>query len=245
MNRSIAALAFVLLGLANVLYPHRLMFALNGLVMLGIGGVLLFAPRAIGLTTDVPSETLRLISTALGGGLLIWAVQQFSLLGPNHQLFLARTEGRCAEHTPPRSRLIRGASLASLAAALVLGIHVAALYWTAHKAGAHAAANDVILYAAPMLVLLASAPALWFRRRPPYVEAKLTGQFLIVLAVLYAAGLAANIRGGEPALLYALRTGANLAVQLYVWAPIVLLVLAFNRVYSRAARKEVEANLDE
>ena len=238
-------LACVLLGIVNVLYGGRAVFAFNGGAMLALGAAVLFLPLPERFAPEAAGGAQRLISTGTGAILLIWGVQQFSLLSPMQQLHVARTEGYTGGGTPARSRLIIAVSATSLLLSLLMAAHVAGIYATARTPDTFAAVNDVILYVAPMLVLFTGAIILAVRRRPPYVEAKLTGQFALVLLVLYLIGLGVCLKGGEsPYPLGALSTGVSMAVRLYVWAPVVLLLLAFNRWYGRRARREVEAQLE-
>ena len=129
----------------------------------------------------------------MGAILLIWSIQQFSLLGPRQQIYYARTHAGSADEEGElqSSALTKKIAAAAMAAALLLLAHVAGLFWAARGTGAPPVINDLVLYFAPMLVLWASAWILWFRKRPPYAEAKLTGQFMLILAAIYIGGLAA------------------------------------------------------
>ncbi|MBI2432021.1 MAG: hypothetical protein HYV26_04040 [Candidatus Hydrogenedentes bacterium] len=233
-------LAFVGVGAAAVVWPRWKVYALNG-VMLGCAGLaLLFVAAPV-----TAAQQLRLMYTALGSLLLLWAIQQFSLLSAHHRLRTLYDAHRASLSTGERhhSRLVQVVAVCAILFAVVFGCYAGGLYWAARTGGA--ALGDLVIFGGLSVLMVFSGVVLFLRRYPPYLEAKITAQMLIVVAVLYAWGLAAGFAQGMP---FAFSRGILAAglltfEQPYVWAPLIVLVLLFDRWFVTAVEREVHREI--
>jgi hypothetical protein len=235
-------LAFTGAGVAAVLHAKRRMFAVNGTILAFIGLMLLFA-------TPFPdtSATAHLVYTVLGSLLLLWAVQQFSLLGPHHRLRTVHDAQR--ESLSPgrrhRSRLVQAVAVCAVLLALVFSIYATALFFTSQRGTAPA--NDFIIFGGLAALFAFSAVVLFLRRYPPYLEAKIVAQLMIATAVLYAWGLTAGYALGDPLAFSRGMLAAGLLrfEEPYVWAPLIVLLLLFGRWFIQAADRDAERAQEE
>lgn len=224
-------------GVAAVLDSRPRIYALSGAVLAFIGMMMLFrdAPAT-------PTPLLRLLCTSLGSLILLWAIQQFSLTSPNHQLLTLHDTQRESFSPGERhgSRIVKTVALCAAAFAAVFACYAAGLYWSAGREQALLA--DYVIFGGLSVLMAFCAAVLFLRRYPPYLEAKITAQMLITVAVLYAWGLAAGFAQGEP---FAFSRGILAAgllrfEQPYVWAPLIVLLLAFHRWFIGAVEREVQ-----
>lgn len=236
-------LGFVLIGLAAMFYAKPPMYALNALLMLAAGGVLLYAPRHVPVMAGMRIDLKQVFPTGLGSVLLIWGVQQFALLGANHRLRVARL--RVAASSLPEDRLpspvvrqVRWAVI--LLAALLLG-QVAGLFLQVYLGTTPPALRDWVLCLTLACVAMGAVGVLRWRRRAAYLEARIAGQFTVVLGTLYAAGVFnVPIQGSLPFPPDILWIGLFALRQPFVWLPLIVLVLLFNRWFGKAVERELE-----
>jgi hypothetical protein len=238
------ASALLLLGVANVLCPRRFLYGVNAAVMSAIAMALFFLPLALGAPPAENAETVRLLSTGLGSLLIIWSVQQLSLMGPIHRLRMAR---RHHDAEAPGVESVPSRAVKRVAAGLVLlgALFAANLVWAGVRGPAEPGAIPLVytglVYAAAVLTTLGAAAALWLRGFRAYLEAKIAGQFAIVLAVFYAAGVAAMLFDPRvPLSPHGLADGLYAFANIQVWVPLVVLVLLFNRWFAGAVERELE-----
>ncbi|MBP8129755.1 MAG: hypothetical protein KA184_09245 [Candidatus Hydrogenedentes bacterium] len=236
-------LALVFLGLADIWWSRDMFYGVNAAAMFVASLVLLFAPVPLGLRSGADLETARLLATGLGSLLIIWSVQQASLLGPIHRLRLARA------HRDARNARERAPSSAVKAIAWTVGalgvFFLAHLGWLGMQARAGAGEGlieDWILHGVVSGTLLLLAGSMWVRGFRSYVEAKLAAQFALMLAVFYAAGAGTMLWSAEALGPQVLRMGFLAWSQVYVWAPLVVLVVVFNRWLAGRVERELEEN---
>lgn len=238
-------LGFVLLGLANIWWPRRYMYSVNATAMFAVGLVLLFAPVPIGVTAADNAETVKLLATGLGSLLIVWSVQQASLIGPIHRLRVARAHydavARLGEPRPSPS--VRIIAWSMFALGLIFAAHLA---WLGARSSAGAAADgwpDWVITGAAAFAMFSAAIILRIRGYKSYLEAKLAAQFALVLIAFYGAGLIRMLTvegiAFGPGIL---REGLLSLANIYVWAPLVAVVLLFNRWYAGRVERELEEN---
>ena len=235
-------LAVLLLGVGNIVYERRTVFAINGIMLAIFGLIYLFVPIPSGTLPAIQEQLAKILATGLGSVFLIWSIQQFSLLGPKQQIFYARAQSTPDEEEVESnsSKLIRKVVILATLLALLLAAHLAGILWQLRTSDLPPSLADIILYAAPMLVLAGATVILSLSKSPKYIEAKLAGQFAMFLAVLYAAGLiAAQQQGLSLFTPSPLKIGGELLVKPYVWLPIIVLVLAFNQWFAEVFEREL------
>ena len=235
-------LAFVLLGLAAMFYAKRPMYAANSLLMLAAGGVLLFSRRHVHAAAGLQVDLKQVLPTGLGSVLLMWGVQQFALLGANHRLRVARLRGAeslLGERSPsPAVKRVRWAVM--ILAALLVG-QVLGLFLQRYVGTSAPILRDWVLCLTLAGVALGAVGVLRWREEAAYLEARIAGQFAVVLGVLYCAGLFnVPIENSLPFPPDILWIGLFSLRQPYVWLPLIGLVLLFNRWFGRAVEKELE-----
>ena len=237
-------LALVLLGLAGVWWPRRYMFGVNAAVMFAVSLVLLLSPLPLGVLLDDNLETVRLLATGLGSLLIVWSVQQASLLGPLHRLRVARAHHfevvHAYEQGPSPSVRIIAWSMIGLGA--LFGAHLGWMAWRSQQ-GMADGWPDWVITGVACFAMLSMALVLRLRQYKSYLEAKLGAQFALVLAVFYGLGLITTASDKSvpfgPGIL---RVGVYALENVYVWVPLVLVVVAFNRWYAGRVEREVEQN---
>ena len=246
-------IALLAVGLVGVLRARPAMFAANGIALFlaGLWDLLTGTPHEI-RPWNVPPEA-RIIPVIVGSIIILWAIQQVSMLGPNKQLRAARIiRDQRASFLPGVSRLVRRIGYANLAASFVFAAYALAMLLTAPiraKAltvevirGLNPAWHDGIIFG--VLALLAFSSALLFLRqgRPLYFEAKVSAQLLISIVVFSLWAVAFNIRPSAPFAQFGGLFALNLTLfsRTYVWISLLVCVLAFNRWFGRAVDRELE-----
>ncbi len=245
------ALALVVTGVADVLIARPAMYAMNAATLFFMSLVLLFGGVLLGRPVAVhpPEEALpavRLLTTGLGSLLIVWSVQQMSLLGPVHRLRMAREQSHTVSQDVQRapSRAVQAVALVLLLLGALFSAHLGWVAWLTHTAAANAPAGYAgwLLYAAAAGATLGAAAVLAARRFRGYTEGKVAGQLAVVLAVFYGAGLTTLAMESEASFSpYVLGAGVEAFVNVTVWAPLVALVILFNRAYTRIVEKELES----
>ena len=235
-------LAFALQGLLVVVVPKRPMYLLNFGLMLAAGLVLLFMPKSTPPVLAAAIDVARVLCTGLGSLLLIWCVQQLSLLGANHRLRAARIRRDLMEledENLPSPVLNKIFWVVTTLAALLVG-QVAGLFLQAWLGEEPPLPRDWILAITLAVLTIGVAAVLWARPSQAYVEAKIAGQFAVVLAGLYGAGvLSIDISGNLPFPPELLWNGLFALGTPYVWGPIIVFVVLFNWWFSRAVEREL------
>ncbi len=235
-----ASVLLILAGTAGMIRGTRFHYGVNGLALLAAALWLLFGAPLTGIA--VPLET-RTATTGAGAVLLLWAIQQFSLLGPRQRLSAARKHlaQSSFEGEALVSALVRRVAKAAILAAAPLAVHAVALLAGGFSPSPAGMTTVIMLYGAPALALLGSAAVLWTRRRPAYAEARLTAQFILVIMVLYAGGWGVCLANGTPGFPEgALAEALPLVTRLYVWIPIVAGVVLLNGWFARRIDRELQ-----
>lgn len=230
-------------GLAGVCFPRRWIFAVNALGMLFVGAGLLFEPHPRALLNDAYIDFARVMPTGLGSLLLIWSIQQFSLLGAGHRLRMARrksTAPEMADEDRPSAVVRKVMWFVGILAVLLVG-QVIGLVLQWYLGAVKPMFRDWVLCVTLASVAVGAVAVLRLRLHAAYLEARIAGQFTVVLGVLYLAGVMnVPIEGSLPFPPEILWIGLFALGQPYVWAPLVLLVVLFNRWFVRAVAEELE-----
>ena len=235
-------LVFALQGLVVVVVSKRLMYLLNFALMLVSGLLLLFMPKTMELVLAEVVDVSRVLSTGLGSLLLIGCIQQISLLGANHRLRAARIRRDLMELEDGSipSPVLNKVFWAVAALAILLVCQVGGLFLQMWLSEQPPLPRDWILVTALAILTIGVAVVLWVRPSQAYVEAKVAGQFAVVLAVLVVAGLVTiDINGTLPFPPEVLWNGLFALGTPYVWVPIIVLVILFNWWFARAVEKEL------
>lgn len=238
-------LVFIFLGLAGIWWTRDAFYGVNAAAMFVVSLVLLFPPLPLGLRPGANTETARLLATGLGSLLIIWSVQQASLLGPIHRLRLARAhrDARASDRQTAPSQAVQAIAWTVGALGLFFLAHLGWLGLQARAGGGTGLVDDWVLYGVVSATLLFLAGYMRVRRYRSYAEAKLAAQFALMLAVFYVAGLATILAADSRALgPHVLRAGFLAWSQVYVWAPLVVLVVVFNRWLAARVEREIEEN---
>jgi hypothetical protein len=244
----ILLLAAGVLGLAR---PERAQYLINGFALSFAGSWGLIPQSTVGVDPrSIPPEA-RLIPFVVCSVLLLWGIQQFSMLGPNHHLRVARAvRDRRLAFLPRTSPLARRLSVWSMCGAAVFGIYALGLILTVLLGTSApdsvgrllAVGTDLAVYGGGASVI--GVLAWWLRRsrQAPYLEAKMAGQLMIALALLTVYGVSMTLATSSPLTLWGrvLTLRPDLFTQPYVWALVILTVLLFNRWFSRLMDRELE-----
>lgn len=228
-------------GLVVLLRPLRGMHGLLGVTMLLAGLAMLFSPGVF-LVAEGGDSFARVLATASGSVLLLWGIQQFSLLGPSYHLRPAET--REPKRERERSRLVARVAMVSIAFALAYGIYAVGLFVVTQSTPA--LPTDSLIFLGLSLLSGLAGLVLLMRRQPPYLEARITAQLLIIVAVLYLSGIAAGYFSGMPFAFSQdiLANGILRFDRPYVWAPLIVLLVLFQRWFLGRVEREAEEHLN-
>ena len=238
-------LALVGMGLFGIGWQQRVFFHVHGMFLAAVGLAFLFAPGAV--LGGGAAASAGLVHTALGSLLLVWSVQQFSLLGLNHQLRGARAHRQePVAAGASRSRLVVRVAVCALLFSMAFGVYavgigVKAMQSTAADWMSQPLFHDLLIFAMLALLTFGAGGVLLLRRRPSYLEAKITAQLLVIVAVLYFWGLTSGLGLGDS---FSISRGILSAGLLrlekpYVWAPLIVLVVLVDRWFVRAVEREL------
>jgi hypothetical protein len=242
------------LGVTGLAYPNRRIYLPNGLLMFVVGVAQLFTGQSAAPGPAGRIDTLGILSSIAGIVFVCWGVQQFFMLGPNAQIRVARVrQDRIALAVPGRpSLLIRRMAHAILAGAALFWAYSLALFaliWIGAPlastptsvTGIDLAMLDVV--ACPFLGALAlvAGIVLLTRGRSAYAEAKVISQFLVVVLLVALWGAVFSFDPANLAGLFGglLANGLLAFVKPYVWTSLLIAVLVFNRLFSRAVDREL------
>lgn len=246
---------FIAVGIMNILLPLRAMYLLNAAWMMAVGVIQLFLRAPIGLDPVESLDGPLPLSTIAGSALLCWATHQVSMNSPNQLIRMALAQrDRDATPTLRKSALVRTVARCNLLTAIALGCYAAGLVVTfvflrtpspdsaSWELGGVLA--DLLVFVMLAVLTLATYIVLSLRTRPAYLEAKISAQLLIVVWVLFAWGLGFNLSPSDPLSIFSgtLTRGVFVLERPYVWAPLVVLVVAFNAWLKRAIDRELEDN---
>jgi len=248
----------ILAALLGLILPTRKTFLVNGvlLIMAGLWDLSTGSPMDF-RPWSVPPED-RIIPVLAGSLVLMWGIQQISMLGPNHLLRVVRAaRDERLSFLPQESGTVRWIGRLNIVATLLFGAYVFAMLLSISlNAGKYAGAGrppsleplvrDCIIFG--VLTLLTSFSAIRFliRKFPAYAEAKVSGQLLVSVAVLSLWGFVSNVNHAQPSTLLngAVTADPLVFTRPYVWGSLILCVLGFNRWFTHAADRELEEQRD-
>lgn len=235
-------LGLILLGCVCVYMPRPFMYGVNAAIMFTLSLLLMFPPKPLGIDAGENLETARVLCTGLGSLLIIWCIQQFSMLGSIHRLRVARTHRDAfnARQTSQASGVVRAIACGVGLLACFLAAHLAWLGVHVPKEGGLAHLPDWIIHGTLSFVLFLAAIVLWRRKSRAYFEAKVSAQFALVLIVFYLAGVVTQLANRLPIEPDVLRIGFFSLAEIYVYAPLVVTVLLFNHWYAQRVERELE-----
>ncbi len=245
-------------GLAGLTFPKRAAFLINGVLMilaglwdLSVGSLVDFRPWNV-------SPEDRVVPVIVGSLVLLWGIQQISMMGPNQLLRAVRAvRDERAAFFPEHSPAVRFVGFCNIAGSVVFGIYALALVLAISLHARTSAAGPALPEIDPVVrdltifgvfALLTNLSAIRFLagRMPAYAEAKVSGQFLVSVSVLSLWGAISNVNLAEPASLLSGVVTANPLVftRPHVWGSLILCVLGFNRWFNHAVDRELEEQRD-
>lgn len=221
-----AGVLVILAGCVSTLRSARNQYALNAALFLLLGLGLLFAPPFL-----LP-EAAAYWPTGFGAALLLWGIQQASLLNPQH--LLDRSQ---ALRKAPRRILREGSRVHIVMATITLGcaLPFAALAWQ-HRDSL----TMVLSFSAMMFASLGIAVGLLLRGRHSYQELQLGGQWALVCLYFLTYGLVwhAVLFATDPTP-YPLGPVYNFHLPA-VSLPLIVVVVAYNLVLKRVIGVRLE-----
>ena len=232
-------------GALGTARPRLGMYLLNGIIMLaaGLWALVPWSPTQ----SDLPS-------VIAGSVLVLWAIQQFSMLSPNQQLRAARAvRDQRASFLPEQSQVVDRIQRWNLAGGAVFGLYALAVLVSApfrEGGGLWARAlpvlPDVAVFGVLSLVALGAALGFLIQRPPRYFEAKMSAQLLIVAALVSMWGVVFAFDFDAPLSVFGglFDDELELFAKPYVWLSLMVAVLAFNRWYIRRVDRELEEQRD-
>ncbi len=242
---------FLVAGAVGLLLPKRGLYALNGALMILVGLWELLPRNLPGLHSLIATPEERVVPFVVGCVLILWGIQQLTMLGSSQKLRAARAvRDRHASFLPGQSALVRRVGRWNLIASGLFAAYALSALALASAGSATGllsfALSDAAIYGVLALLAAVSAASFLVRRRPAYLEAKASAQFLIAVAVLSLWGFALSFHPSAPAsFLGALLSGeAEVFKRPYVWASLIPPVLLFNRWFARAVDRELEEQRD-
>jgi hypothetical protein len=234
-------------GIMGVARPRRVMYALNGALMILVGLWDLFPHIPVGIDPRAIPPEQHLLSVIAGSVLILWGIQQLAMLEPNQQLRTARAlRDEHVSFLPGRSDLVRLIGRWHLIAAGMFAVHAAIVFVTTHFLIAESAGGalcpDFLVSGALAVVALGAGCAYVFRERPAYFEAKVSAQFLIAAMILLGWGLVLNFSLTAPLSMFSGVLSGDMAAfaRAYVWASMLPAVLCFNRWFTASVDQELE-----
>jgi len=219
------------LGVLNLYAPRALLYFVNGaaLGLLGLGCLYLsIAPD----TFDVPPMT----TTGFGSVLLLWGILQASLASPQHRIEQTRRVDGAAPLLSAESKFPAVMAALCLPPALGLGV---LLYRSQGEQ------FTMLFYGALLAVTVGMAVLIFARGRYSYRELHVGGQWLVVITYFLVYGVAWSMwvepeyeAGYPPAILLAFPS-------VYVWAPLILVVVIFNAGFRTLMSRAIAADQGE
>ncbi len=242
-------------GVTAVLWRRARAHMLMGAALLVSGAIHLTPWYTLGIVDAPPTEIMSAIRSAFGATLVLFGIQQFSMVGPNELLRSARrrADGNIGVGTYRTSPLIRKLSRASLAAGMLLGAYAvfsvivngpAENPWQIGRMELPPILSnlDATIGAIFALVCLLTAATLRRLRKPAYGEARIALQFLIGVATVILWGAATSYQPGAPLAMFngILTNGAVSFAIPHVWATLIAGVLIANVSFLRSLDRELE-----
>ena len=241
-------------GVIGIARPLKSQYTLNGVLMLVAGLWDLFSRVIMGADPRALPTMQQAVPLAVGGILILWGIQQLSMLEPNRQLRAAReVRDRSAAFLPGESHLVRRIGRWHFIGASLFALHALIVLVADHLLSPGQAVSgrfgplsglpiDTIAFGCLALVAAASGFGCRLRKRPAYAEAKVATQLLIATAMLLAWGVVLNLRFSAPVAIFGGIFPGDLTVFTHVgvWASMIPAVLLFNRWFTAAVDQELE-----
>jgi hypothetical protein len=243
----ICLIASALIGLA---FPRQFMFLLNGCLLFASGLWDLSAGSPLDLRPWAVSPDQRVAPVLVGCLVLLWGIQQLSMLSPNQWLRAVRAaRDEKAAFLPEHSEAVRFVAFSNAIVSAFFGAYSLTLLIGVAMNGVGGSGS---ITASPMrelivfvvLAQLTALSAVWLlaRKTPAYGEAKVSGQFLVSVCVLVIWGFLSNgLHTGSSLFLKGFVTSApSVFTKPYVWGSLILCVLVFNHCFGKAVDRELE-----
>lgn len=233
-------------GALGYFIPRWWVFALDGTLLVAAG---LHALALHSLTVHPEMEQPEYLFPPLvvGSLVILSGIQQFSMLGPNQRLRAARAvRDLRAAFLPERSALVRRVGTLNIEAASVFAIYLLTvllrILLSRGSPTFHDCLPDLVSFA--MLIPLCLASGLFFlhQRNPLYVEAKVSGQFLIAVSALVVWGAVLTfVESGPMAVIGGVFSPRLFSsTRPYLWATVIAAVVGFNRWFTHHFDRELE-----
>ncbi len=234
-------LTFILLGVLNVLLPYQKIHLLNALCMLSIAPIPLYFKPALGVAPGAPYDWILVASTGLGSLLIMWSIQQCALLGINHRIHAAHScRLPATEEILPPSKAVRYILYTTLIFLLLLIGHLVGLFLQQYYTTPPPDLRDWVVYISLAMVTFGIIIVLRFRSYKSYLEARIAGNYLILLSGLYLTGLFhTTLANALPFPSELIWNGLFAVGNPRMWLPLLVAILLFNHWFSRAIEKEL------
>ena len=274
-----SALGVALFGTLHMLLPFNLFWGW-GVVMLVVGGLGLAIPKggrrmhllngaamiAIGLwdlfkffvqilrgaviAQEIPQEDL-VIPILVGSVLVLWGIQQISMLSAKQQLRASRAiRDAHADFLPKSSPVIRRVGYVNILASVAFAMYSLAVLTDLLIRSEKAGGSTIVFESLPDLLVFGTVSILAFSmgavflvwQRPAYFEAKVATQTLIAVAVITFWGVIFRMVAGGPLAFFGSIFSGDLTpfTNIYVWGSMVLCVVLFNRWFAGIIDRDIE-----
>jgi len=244
-------IVLMLVGALSYFRPHRKLFAVNGGLLLATGlwdlATWSFA------AADTPSEGLgySIVPMVMGIVLILWGIQQLTLLGPNHQVRIARElrDERASLMFQP-SEVVRRIAMANAVIAAVfiaysVVLFVYGLFFTKYDSPTVPIpwlTPDLVVFGVSGLLSAASAVILLRKQRPAYMEARVCAQVMISVTVFgFWGALFGMVSGSSFSFFGDVVYTTHVIFAPAVWLTLIASVAIFNRWYGRCVDNELES----
>ena len=231
----ICGIALALLGIVGGLISDRRIYLINGIVMFLIGILQLFLHGSVISRAIQTPFSMEILSAILGIIFVCWSIQQFSMLGPNAQLRVARLKhGIQTTTTPKCQKLIRKVAMCAMAGAIAMPAYSVILFFMMNsRSSILLTTSDIMICFILGVLSLLSALILLIRKNTTYIEAKITAQMLTVLILIVIWGIidATSAQGFTGNII---KNGLHMFLKPYVWGSFLITIIIFNKLFSKA-----------
>ncbi len=241
----------MLVGLFAYFRPHRKMFAVNGALLLATGLWDLTTWSFAAAATPSDGLGYSIIPMTMGIVLILWGIQQITLLGPNHQVRIARElrDERASLMFQPSVVVRRIAWVNAVTAALFFSYSVVLLAHGVYISRSAVApppfswlTPDLVVFGVSGLLSASSSLVLLRKQRPAYMEARVCAQVMISVLVFGIWGALFSIVTGSSFSFFGdVVYTTHVIFAPAVWLTLIAAVAMFNRWYGRSVDNELES----
>lgn len=240
----------IAVGAWSYVRPNRKMFAVNGLLLLATGlwdlATWSFA------AADISANGLgySIVPMTVGIVFILWGIHQLTLLGPNHQVRIARElrDERASLALQP-SDIVRRIALLNAGLAVVFAGYAAVLLAAGLLFAAHPQQGplpwltpDLVVFGVCGVLAAASAWILLRQKRPAYMEARVCTQVAISVMVFGLWGAVFSLASDSPFSFFGdVVYTTHVIFAPAVWLTLIAAVALFNRWYGRRVDAELES----